>query len=92
MEAYREHPERFAGRPKLPKYKHKTQGRNLVVFELGSDLESAFSSAGDRRLPAWVARRNQAEPQQHPAGRLVPKADHYVVEVIYQAEVENRHR
>ena len=23
VEAYREHPERFTGRPKLPKYKHK---------------------------------------------------------------------
>src|SRR5438105_1708652 len=29
MEAYRQHPERFTGRPKLPKYKHKTEGRNL---------------------------------------------------------------
>src|SRR5215470_7393763 len=28
MEVYREHPERFGGRPGLPKYLHKTQGRN----------------------------------------------------------------
>ena len=27
MEAYREDPARFTGRPKLPKYLHKTQGR-----------------------------------------------------------------
>jgi putative transposase len=30
---YGEHPEKFVGRPKLPKYKHKEQGRNLVVYE-----------------------------------------------------------
>ncbi len=36
VEAYWEHPERFTGRPKLPKYKHQTQGRNLLVFERGA--------------------------------------------------------
>ena len=28
--AYRETPDKFTGRPKLPKYKHKSQGRNLL--------------------------------------------------------------
>jgi putative transposase len=36
MEAWREHPEQFTGRPKLPGYKHKTAGRNLLVYELGA--------------------------------------------------------
>jgi putative transposase len=35
MEVYREHPKKFLGRPKLPNYLPKTQGRNLLVFELG---------------------------------------------------------
>src|ERR1700730_13204739 len=30
--AYREHPEKFLGHPKLPKYKHKTEGRNVLVY------------------------------------------------------------
>ena len=30
---WREHPEKFLSRPKLPKYKHKTEGRNLPVYE-----------------------------------------------------------
>jgi hypothetical protein len=25
-------PETFTGRPRLPKYKHKTEGRNLLVY------------------------------------------------------------
>jgi putative transposase len=36
MEGWREHPERFTGRPKLPGYKHKTEGRNLLVYEKGA--------------------------------------------------------
>lgn len=33
-EAYKECPEKFTGRPKLPKYKHKTEGRNALVYTL----------------------------------------------------------
>jgi putative transposase len=29
-----EHPEKFVGRPSLPKYKHKTEGRNLLVYTI----------------------------------------------------------
>src|SRR5215467_1275260 len=36
LAAYQEHPEQFTGRPRLPRYKHKTQGRSLLVFELGA--------------------------------------------------------
>src|SRR5262249_5237852 len=35
MDAYRECPARFTGRPRLPNSLHKTQGRNLLIFELG---------------------------------------------------------
>jgi putative transposase len=36
MAEWREHPEKFTGRPKLPGYKHKTAGRNLLVYEKGA--------------------------------------------------------
>ena len=34
-EAYQADPSKFTGRPKVPNYKHKTEGRNLLVFERG---------------------------------------------------------
>ncbi|HEX4204995.1 MAG TPA: transposase [Ktedonobacteraceae bacterium] len=88
MEVYREHPEWFQGRPGLPKYLHKTRGRNLLIFELGciwkADLrvlEIAISPLG--RI---------GETRQRPASvqqvRLVPKADHSMLEVVYEAQVQ----
>jgi putative transposase len=85
MEVYQEHPERFRGRPGLPKYLHKTQGRNLLVFELGC-IWKAELRTGEIAV-------NQlgrvGETKQHPTSiqqvRIVPKADHYVVEVVYEA-------
>ncbi len=87
-EAYQEHPEQFTGRPRLPKYKHKTEGRNLLVFELGAiwkahlaQREIAVSQLG------WLVETKQT-PKQIKQVRIVPKADHYVVEVIYQVEAK----
>src|SRR5579885_3490251 len=34
LEAYKEDPSKFTGRPKLPKYKDKTKGRNLLVYTI----------------------------------------------------------
>jgi putative transposase len=88
MEAYRERPERFTGRPKLPKYKHKTVGRNLLVFELGAIWKAHLA----QREIAVSQLGRLVETKQHPKQiqqvRLVPEADQYVVEVIYQAEVK----
>ena len=32
--AYEEDPSRFTGHPKLPKYKHKLEGRNILVYTI----------------------------------------------------------
>src|SRR5260370_37151488 len=34
LEAYKEDPSKFTGRPRLPKYKHKTEGRNILVYTI----------------------------------------------------------
>ena len=86
MEVFHEHPEQFTGRPKLPKYLHKTQGRNLLVFELGCIWKAEL-----RQREIAVSHLGYlGETKQQPASvrqvRVVPKADHYVLEVVYEAE------
>src|SRR5437588_10733084 len=34
LQAYKEDPSKFTGRPKLPKYKHQTEGRNILIYTL----------------------------------------------------------
>jgi putative transposase len=87
MQAWREHPEQFTGRPKLPKYKHKTAGRNLLVYERGAIWKRklnrgviALSGLGE------LVQTNQTRKTVQQV-RLVPKGDHYVLEVVYQREV-----
>jgi putative transposase len=86
MQAWREHPEKFTGRPNLPKYKPKTQGRNLLVFEMGAlwKADLAYREIAVSQLGRLV--ETKQNPKAIDQVRIVPKADHYVVEVIYQRE------
>ena len=86
MEAYRECPARFTGRPRLPNYLHKTQGRNLLVFELGCIWKAEL---GEREIAVshlGYLGETKRQPTSVRQVRLVPKADHYVLEVVYEVE------
>src|SRR6266700_6458717 len=44
LEAYEEDPAKFTGHPRLPKYKHKTEGRNILIYTI-----QAISKRGLKR-------------------------------------------
>ncbi len=86
MEEWREHPERFTGRPKLPGYKHKITGRNLLVYELDAiwkrELDQGLIAVSGLRVLVQTAQSRETVDQV----RIVPKGDHYVIEVVYRCE------
>jgi putative transposase len=82
--AYEKDSSKFTGRPRLPKYKHKTEGRNILIYTL-----QAISKRGLRHgliypsmLPISIKTRQQDIAQV----RIVPGHGFYVVEVIYERE------
>ena len=79
--AYEEDPSRFTGRPCLPKYKHKTEGRNMLVYTV-----QALSKPGVRDgliRPSGLSITVESEHTVVDQVRIVPRHGHYVVEVIY---------
>src|SRR5215467_6408992 len=101
--AYEEDPSKFTGRPRLPKYKHKTEGRNILIYTLqalsgGQTLNKGGSKNALRQgiikpsgLPIEV--KTQQDPKHIDQVRIIPRNGHYVVEVIYskktvQAQVD----
>jgi putative transposase len=46
MEEWKAHPEKFLGRPKLPKYKHKEQGRFLLTYDIQAIGKRFFKKRG----------------------------------------------
>jgi putative transposase len=82
--AYAEDPSQFTGRPRLPKYKHKTEGRNILVY-----TDQAISATGLRDgliQPSGLAITIETQHTVVDQVRIVPRHGHYVVEVIYTRE------
>ncbi len=82
--AYAEDPSTFTGRPRLPKYKHKTEGRNILVYTV-----QALSKPGLRDgliRPSGLGITIETEHTVVDQVRIVPRHGFYVVEVIYTKE------
>jgi putative transposase len=84
LEAYNEDPSKFTGRPRLPKYKHKTEGRNILVYSVQAVSKRGLKQGLIQlsRLSIEVKTKQKAIHQV----RIVPRHGHYVVEVVYSKE------
>jgi putative transposase len=91
-DAYTRDPSKFLGRPILPKYKHKTEGRNLLVYTM--QAISGGQTGGKKTLQRGIIQPSQLpiniqtkqDPQQINQVRIVPHHGHYIVEVVYSKE------
>jgi putative transposase len=89
--SYDENPSKFTGRPRLPNYKHKTEGRNLLVY-----IDQAISQKGLKHglvQPSMLPISVKTQQKDLDQVRIVPRNGYYVVGVIYtkepvQAEVD----
>ncbi|HLP90138.1 MAG TPA: RNA-guided endonuclease TnpB family protein, partial [Nostocaceae cyanobacterium] len=85
-EAYYQDPSKFLGKPKLPKYKDKTKGRNLLIYESGAISQPALRkgiiklSQTNIKFPTAATNIKQV--------RIVPRCGQYVIEVVYEKEVK----
>jgi putative transposase len=81
LKAYEDDPAKFCGRPKLPKYKHKTEGRNILVYTI-----QAISKSGLKRgliQPSMLPISVKTKQKNIDQVRIIPRNGYYVVEVIY---------
>jgi putative transposase len=80
--AWQEDPSKFLGHPKLPGYKNKQRGRNLLIYTIQALSVPALRQGiiVPSMLRISVATR-QTNVQQV---RIIPRIGYYVVEVIYK--------
>ena len=90
MEEWKAHPEKFVGRPKLPKYKHKEQGRFLLTYDTQAIGKRIFKKTGmlapsglTCRIPTKITDWKKIDQL-----RIVPRTGFYVVEVVYHKDIE----
>ncbi|HTK06894.1 MAG TPA: transposase [Ktedonobacteraceae bacterium] len=90
LEAYKADPSRFTGRPKLPKYKDKAKGRNILIYDTQALGKRAFKKTG-KLLPSGISIEIETcvtEWRQFAQVRIVPRPDGYLIEVVYEQQEE----
>ena len=86
LETYTENPSKFTGRPHLPKYKQKTEGRNMLVY---TDQAISRGKKGVKKgliKPSMLPIEVQTKQKKVDQVRIVPRKGFYVVEVVYEKE------
>jgi len=83
-EAYEENPSGLTGRPKLPKYKHKTEGRNILVYTMQAISKKGLKHGLIQPSRLSISVKTKHTDLEHV--RIVPRNGSYVVEVIYSKE------
>jgi putative transposase len=83
-EEYKKNPEKFLGEPKLPKYKHKLQGRNILTFN--NQAVSQKSLKKGLIAPSGLAIAVKTQLTQIEEVRIIPKNNVYIIEAVYEQE------
>jgi putative transposase len=86
--AYAKCPAKFTGRPSLPHYKPKADGRNLLVYTRQAISGPALEEG--RICPSQLDIQVQTKQKEIQQVRIVPHASHYVVEVVYSVKPRSR--
>lgn len=85
-QAYKKTPSKFLGRPRLPKYKDKEKGRNLLVYTIqaisSKELKKGWIKPSGTNLMISCNKQDINEV------RIVPRLNYYVVEIIYEQPIE----
>ena len=86
MREWRENPEKFLGRPKLPRYKDKQKGRYLLIYTIQAISKKALERGIIKfsKLPVEIQTKQRNINQV----RIVPRKGFYCVEVVYTVEPE----
>jgi len=83
-QAYQQDPSQFVGRPKLPKYKDKQKGRNLLIYDLQAISKKALKRGMIAPSGLLIEIPTKQTHQTIDQVRIVPGLDGYVVEVVYR--------
>ena len=84
LSEWKKHPQKFRGKPKIPHYKDKQKGRNLLVYTKQA-LSKPLLKKGIIK-PSQIDITVKTQQEQVRQVRIVPKKTHYVVEVVYEVQ------
>ncbi|AFY83941.1 RNA-guided endonuclease InsQ/TnpB family protein [Oscillatoria acuminata] len=84
LKDWSKHPDKYLGKPKIPGYKHKERGRNVVIYPIDAISKPALAKGIVKLSQSNISIPTQAKNLDQV--RIVPKISHYVIEVVYTVD------
>lgn len=78
MKSYYKNPDKFLGRPQLPKYKHKEKGRNILEFNNQSVKVRDNFVQFPKKMNGFIIKTKVESVEQV---RIIPKSERIIVEI-----------
>jgi putative transposase len=86
---WHEHPEKFTGRPKIPGYKHKEKGRNMLIYDMQAISKRALKRGKIAPSGLGIEIPTKQTRESIDQVRIILRGSCYVVEVVYR-KAENQ--
>ena len=86
ISVWKTNPDKFLGRPKLPGYKDKLKGRNLLVYNDQALSRTALKKGFVK--PSGLNVTIETNHHHINQVRIVPRKHHYIVEIVYPVKIE----
>ena len=83
VQTYKADSSKFNGRPKLPKYKDKVKGRNILVYTIQAISSKQLKKGIIKLSGTEILIKTKIKTARICQVRLIPKCHSYVIEVIY---------
>lgn len=89
IQVWRASPENFLGKPKIPQYKDKQKGRNLLIYAKGAiSRKPKLTEQGILRLSQLGLDVISEHAQEVVQVRVVARKTHFAIEVVYEVELQ----
>ena len=84
---YKVNPHKYLGKPKLPKYKDKGKGRNIVIYNNQAiskkELKRGYIKPSQTNLLININFNKNINEDSLCEVRLIPRSSYYVIEIVY---------
>jgi len=84
IKAWEIDPSQFLGRPKLPGYKDKLKGRNILIYDIQALSKPALKQGIVK--PSMLGIEVETKQTNVAQARIIPRNGFYVVEVVYERD------
>lgn len=82
--AYEIAPDKFTGRPKLPRYKDKVKGRNILTYTIQAISQRWLKKGIVKLSGTEFSIKTKVSVSDIHQARIVPQTGQYVIEIVYE--------